>query len=116
MNRCFACVTDAVHRQGGAINQYTGAGVMALFGAPLALEDGPRHAVQAALDVQRALRARNGDADGANESAVQMRIGLHTGVVVVGRAGDHARMDYTAMGDTTALAAELRHLAEPGTV
>ena len=116
MNHCFGLITDVVHRLGGTINQYTGDGVMALFGAPQALEDGPRRAVQAALDIQRALRDYSRELDAERGLTVQMRIGLHTGIVVVGRIGDDLRMDYTAMGDTTTLAARLQQVAEPGTV
>ena len=116
MNQCFGCITDAVHNLEGTINQYTGDGVMALFGAPTALEDGPRRAVQAALDIQRSLRDYNRTLEAERGLSVQMRIGVHTGVVVVGRNGDDPRMDYTAMGDTTTLAARLQQVAEPGTV
>src|SRR6201988_121894 len=56
LDRCFELITSAVHRFEGTINQYTGDGVMALFGAPIAHEDGPRRAVHAALEIQRALR------------------------------------------------------------
>jgi class 3 adenylate cyclase/tetratricopeptide (TPR) repeat protein len=116
MNHCFALITDVVHRLEGTISQYTGDGVMALFGAPTALEDGPRRAVQAALDIQHALRDYSRALDAERGVQVRMRIGLHTGVVVVGRIGDDLRMDYTAMGDTTTLAARLQQVAAPGSV
>ena len=116
MNHCFGLITDVVHGLEGTINQYTGDGVMALFGAPRALEDGPRRAVQAALDIQRALRDYGRKLDSERGLSVVMRIGLHTGIVVVGRIGDDLRMDYTAMGDTTTLAARLQQAAAPGRV
>jgi len=116
MNHCFGYITDAVHKLEGTINQYTGDGVMALFGAPIALEDGPRRAVQAALDIQRNLRDYSRALEAERGLRVEMRIGVHTGVVVVGRIGDDPRMDYTAMGDATTLAARLQQVAEPGTV
>lgn len=116
MNRCFALITDVVHRLEGTINQYTGDGVMALFGAPRAVEDGPRRAVQAALDIQQVLREYSRELEAGPGVQVRMRIGLHTGSVVIGRIGDDLRMDYTAMGDTTTLAARLQQIATPGSV
>src|SRR5213594_359274 len=116
INRCFELITAEVHRFEGTINQYTGDGVMALFGAPIAHEDGPRRAVHAALGIQRALRDYARALQAERGLGVQMRIGLNTGLVVVGKIGDDLRMDYTAVGDTTNLAARLQQLAEPGTV
>jgi class 3 adenylate cyclase/tetratricopeptide (TPR) repeat protein len=109
IDRCFELITAEVHRFEGTINQYTGDGVMALFGAPIAHEDSPRRAVHAALAIQRALQAERG-------IGLQMRIGINTGPVVVGRIGDDLRMDYTAVGDTTNLAARLQQSARPGSV
>jgi tetratricopeptide (TPR) repeat protein len=105
-----------VERLEGNVNQYMGDGVMALFGAPLAIEDGPRRAVQAALDIQRVLRELSRRLEAERRISLQMRIGLHTGTVVVGSIGDDWRMDYTAMGDTTTIAARLQQSAEPGRV
>jgi class 3 adenylate cyclase/tetratricopeptide (TPR) repeat protein len=116
VNRCFDLMTAEVHRFEGTINQYTGDGIMALFGAPIAHEDGPRRAVHAALAIQRALRAYSSELQDRHGATVQMRIGLHTGLVVVGKIGDDLRMDYTAVGDTTNLAARLQQVAAPGTV
>ena len=116
MNDCFALVTDAVQRLGGTVSQYTSDGVMALFGASRALEDGPRRAVQAALDIQRALRDYSRALEAERGLGVRVRIGLHTGLVMVGRSGDDLRMDYTAMGDTTTVAARLQAEASPGSV
>src|SRR5215472_16012898 len=116
INRCFEGITAEVHRFEGTINQYTGDGVMALFGAPLAHEDSPRRAVHAALGIQRAIRdvAQALQAEGG--LSLQMRIGINTGLVVVGKIGDDLRMDYTAVGDTTNLAARLQQMAQPGSV
>jgi class 3 adenylate cyclase/tetratricopeptide (TPR) repeat protein len=116
INRCFEGITAEVHRFEGTINQYTGDGVMALFGAPLAHEDSPRRAVHAALGIQRAIRAVAQALQAERGLTVQMRIGLNTGLVVVGKIGDDLRMDYTAVGDTTNLAARLQQMAPPGTV
>ncbi len=116
MDRCFELITAEVHRFEGTINQYTGDGVMALFGAPIAHEDSPRRAVHAALGIQRALRDYSKDVQAQRGPALQMRIGINTGPVVVGRIGDDLRMDYTAVGDTTNLAARLQQMARPGSM
>jgi class 3 adenylate cyclase/tetratricopeptide (TPR) repeat protein len=116
IDRCFELITAEVHRFEGTINQYTGDGVMALFGAPVAHEDSPRRAVHAALGIQRALRAYAEELQAQRGLALQMRLGLNTGLVVVGKIGDDLRMDYTAVGDTTNLAARLQQMARPGSV
>jgi class 3 adenylate cyclase/tetratricopeptide (TPR) repeat protein len=116
IERCFELITAEVHRFEGTINQYTGDGVMALFGAPIAHEDAARRAVHAALGIQRALRDASHELEGKGGPAIRMRIGLNTGPVVVGRIGDDLRMDYTAVGDTTNLAARLQQQARPGSV
>src|SRR5882724_7393577 len=116
MNRCFERITAEVHRFEGTINQYTGDGVMALFGAPIAHEDSPRRAVHAALGIQRAIRDVAQALQSERGLSLQMRIGVNTGLVVVGKIGDDLRMDYTAVGDTTNLAARLQQMAQPGSV
>ncbi len=116
MDHCFERITAEVHRFEGTINQYTGDGVMALFGAPIAHEDGPRRAVHAALGIQRALLEYGQELQAERGLTLQMRIGINTGPVVVGKIGDDLRMDYTAVGDTTNLAARLQQNARPGSV
>jgi class 3 adenylate cyclase/tetratricopeptide (TPR) repeat protein len=116
MDRCFELITAEVHRFEGTVNQYTGDGVMALFGAPIAHEDSPRRAVHAALGIQRALQAYSAELQAERALTLHMRIGLNTGPVVVGRIGDDLRMDYTAVGDTTNLAARMQQSARPGSV
>src|SRR5262245_51418086 len=116
INRCFVRITTEVHRFEGTINQYTGDGVMALFAAPLAHEDSPRRAVHAALGIQRAIRDLAQALQAERGLSLQMRIGINTGLVVVGKIGDDLRMDYTAVGDTTNLAARLQQMAQPGSV
>jgi class 3 adenylate cyclase/tetratricopeptide (TPR) repeat protein len=116
INRCFEGITAEVHRFEGTINQYTGDGVMALFGAPLAHEDSPRRAVHVALGIQRAIRDVAQALQAERGLSLQMRIGINTGLVVVGKIGDDLRMDYTAVGDTTNLAARLQQMAQPGSV
>ncbi len=116
VDRCFETIATEVHRFEGTINQYTGDGVMALFGAPIAHEDAPRRAVHAALAIQRAVRDVSRELAPRLEGTLEMRIGLNTGPVVVGKIGDDLRMDYTAVGDTTNVAARLQQNARPGSV
>src|SRR5882762_1931712 len=116
INGCFELITAEIHRFEGTINQYTGDGVMALFGAPIAHEDSARRAVHAALGIQRALRTYAARLRAERGLTLAMRIGLNTGSVVVGRIGDDLRMDYTAVGDTTNLAARMQQIARPGSV
>ena len=116
VDRCFEMIATEVHRFEGTINQYTGDGVMALFGAPIAHEDAPRRATHAALAIQRAVRDLSRELAPRLERSLEMRIGLNTGPVVVGKIGDDLRMDYTAVGDTTNVAARLQQNARPGSV
>jgi len=116
MDECFQHLLDAVHRYEGTVNQFTGDGVMALFGAPISHEDHAVRAVAAALAIQQSVRryAERLRAQRGLEFAV--RIGINTGPVVVGRIGDDLRMDYTAQGETVNLAARLQQVAPPGGV
>src|SRR3989441_567817 len=116
VDRCFEMIATEVHRFEGTSNQYTGDGVMALFGAPIAHEDAPRRAAHAALAIQRAVRDLSRELAPRLERSLEMRIGLNTGPVVVGKIGDDLRMDYTAVGDTTNVAARLQQNARPGSV
>jgi len=116
MDEVFAVLLDTIHRYEGTINQFLGDGVMALFGAPVALEDHALRAVEAALEIQAAFTERAADFRRRFSGAPALRIGLNSGRVVVGKIGDDLRMDYTAQGDTVNLAARLQQLAEAGTV
>jgi class 3 adenylate cyclase/pimeloyl-ACP methyl ester carboxylesterase len=116
MDRAFELMLAEIHRYEGTVNQFLGDGLMALFGAPIAHEDHPARAVHAALGIQRALAAYRDELAAGRGIAFQVRMGLNTGAVVVGKIGDNLRMDYTAVGDTTNLAARLLALAEPGQI
>src|SRR5215471_16015348 len=107
---------EAVHRYEGTVNQVMGDGIMALFGAPLAHEDHAVRACYAALRMQETVRRYAEDARRAHGVEVQIRVGLNSGEVVVRTVGGDLRMDYTAVGQTTHLAARMEQLAPPGAV
>jgi len=113
MDGCFDILGQEIHGAGGSINQYTGDGVMALFGAPTAYEDHIHRACYAALHIQRRMKSYTDHVQGRYHVIFQLRIGIHTGKVVVGAIGIDLRRDYTAAGDTTNLAARLQALAPP---
>ena len=116
MDGCFEILTQQVHRYEGTINQFTGDGIMALFGAPLTHEDHAVRALHAALGIQAALQDYREEVQKRWGVPVQMRLGVNTGLVVVGPIGDDLRMDYTAQGDTTNLAARLQQMAPAGAI
>ena len=116
MDGCFKILMDEIHRYEGTINQFTGDGVMALFGAPLAHEDHAQRACHAALAIQKAIQGYGEKVKRQHRADFKLRIGLNSGPVVVGRIGDDLRMDYTAVGDTTNLASRLQQLASPGSI
>src|SRR4029453_16412019 len=107
---------DAVHRYEGTVNQVMGDGIMALFGAPIAHEDHAVRACYAALRMQESLKRYADDTRRSHGVEVQIRVGLNSGEVVVRPVGSDLRMDYTAVGQTTLLAARMEQLAPPGTV
>jgi adenylate cyclase len=114
MDGCFQCVLDAVHQHEGTVNQFTGDGVMALFGAPIAHEDHAVRAVAAAMAIQDSLGEYGAAVQAERGIDFALRIGLNTGAVVVGKIGDDLRMDYTAQGETVNLAARLQGAAPAG--
>jgi class 3 adenylate cyclase/tetratricopeptide (TPR) repeat protein len=116
MTRAFELMLAEIHRYEGTVNQFLGDGVMALFGAPIAHEDHARRAVQAALGIRRALDAYRAELERDRGIQFRVRQGLNTGLVVVGSIGSDLRMDYTAVGDTTNVAARLVQIAQPGQV
>jgi class 3 adenylate cyclase/tetratricopeptide (TPR) repeat protein len=116
MDRALRLMAEAVHRYEGTVNQFLGDGLMALFGAPVAVEDHALRAAQAALAIRETLAGYSEQLKQERGVELQLRVGLNTGLVVVGRIGDDLRMDYTAVGDATNLAARVMALAEPGTI
>jgi class 3 adenylate cyclase/tetratricopeptide (TPR) repeat protein len=116
MDSCFKILMDEIHKYEGTINQFTGDGVMALFGAPVAYEDHAQRACYVALSIQKSIINFEEIVKKDYNIEFKMRIGINSGLVVVGSIGDDLRMDYTAIGDTTNLAARMESTATPGTI
>jgi class 3 adenylate cyclase len=106
----------AVHRYEGTVNQVMGDGIMALFGAPLAHEDHAVRACYAALRMQETVKRYAEEVRRAQGISLRIRVGLNSGDVVVRAVGSDLRMDYTAVGQTTHLAARMEQLADPGAI
>ena len=115
MDGCFKVLMDEIHKYEGTINQFTGDGVMSLFGAPVAHEDHAQRACHAALSIQKAMEGYEDKIKKDHGAEFRMRIGLNSGFVIVGSIGDDLRMDYTAVGDSTNLASRIERMAKPGT-
>jgi class 3 adenylate cyclase/tetratricopeptide (TPR) repeat protein len=107
---------EAVHRYEGTVNQVMGDGIMALFGAPIAHEDHAVRACHAALRMQEAVKGYAEEVIRSKGVSAQIRIGLNSGDVVVRAIGSDLHMDYTAVGQTTHLAARMEQLAPPGSI
>jgi class 3 adenylate cyclase len=105
---------DAVHRYEGTVNQVMGDGIMALFGAPIAHEDHAVRACYAALRMQETVTRYGDEVQRSHGVPVQLRVGLHAGAVVVRAIDSSLHMDYTAVGQTTHLAARMEQMAKPG--
>jgi len=117
MNRVYEILIRSVHDFEGTVNEMTGDGIMALFGAPVALEDAPQRAVRSASAIHREIAGFSDriHQDNPDVSSVKMRIGLHTGPVVVGALGNDLRVEFKAVGDTVNLTSRIQDLADPGT-
>ncbi|MDP3768165.1 MAG: adenylate/guanylate cyclase domain-containing protein, partial [Dehalococcoidia bacterium] len=107
---------EAVHRYEGTVNQVLGDGIMALFGAPLAHEDHAVRACYAALRMQESVKKYAEEVRRSHAAVVKIRVGLNSGGVVVRAIGSDLHMDYTAVGQTTHLAARMEQLASPGSI
>ena len=116
ITRAFELILAEVHRYEGTVNQFLGDGIMALFGAPIAHEDHAARAVRAALAIGEALGRLGQEVERDRGIMFRVRQGLNTGLVVVGSIGNDLRMDYTAVGDTTNVAARMLQAAEPGRI
>lgn len=114
MDDIYEILIHKVHEFEGTVNEMTGDGIMALFGAPIALEDAPQRALSSALSIQREIIKFNDDHK--RIGPIRMRIGIHTGPVVVGTLGNDLRVEFKAVGDTVNLASRVEMLAEAGSI
>jgi class 3 adenylate cyclase len=112
----YTIMADAVRELSGTVQDFTGDGIMALFGVPTALEDAPLRACRASLLIQQRLANAMPGLESRFGFRPQMRIGINSGPAVVGRVGAGGAARVTAIGDTVNLASRLQSLAEPGTV
>ena len=116
MDRVYEILIHKVHDYEGTVNEMTGDGVMALFGAPIALEDAPQRAVRSALAIHQEIARYNDRMKQEDVPQITMRIGIHTGPVVVGTLGNDLRVEFKAVGDTVNLASRIQNLAMPGAI
>jgi class 3 adenylate cyclase/tetratricopeptide (TPR) repeat protein len=116
MDKVFEVIIHKVHDYEGTVNEMRGDGVLAFFGAPIALEDAPQRAIRSSLAIHRELTRFNDKLRAEkNIPPVLVRIGINSGPVVVGTVGNDLRVQFTAVGDTINMAARMEQLAEPGT-
>jgi len=117
MDQVYEILIHKVHDYEGTVNEMTGDGIMALFGAPVALEDAPQRAIRSSLAIhwEMAKFSEQFKQEKKGVPAVKMRIGIHTGPVVVGTMGNDLRVEFKAVGDTVNLASRMEGLAQPGT-
>ena len=116
IDEIFGILTQQVHKYEGTVQEFRGDGIMALFGAPIALENAAQRAVNAALSIQQEVTKFSHRIQEEDRGpAIRMRIGIHTGPVVLGTIGSDLRLEFQVVGDTVNLAARMESLAEPGT-
>jgi class 3 adenylate cyclase/tetratricopeptide (TPR) repeat protein len=116
MNGAFAFLNASVKKYDGTIARLLGDAILAFFGAPVAHEDDAERAVRAGLEIQAAAREYAEEVRRNYGVDFQVRVGINTGLAVLAAVGDEIRTEYTAMGDTTNVAARLQSAAEPGSV
>ena len=114
MDQIYEILIHTVHEYEGIVNEMTGDGIMALFGAPIALEDAPHRALLAALSINHKIDRFSVSQKGIG--SIKMRIGIHTGPVVVGTLGNDLRVEFKAVGNTVILASRMEELAEAGSI
>jgi class 3 adenylate cyclase len=116
MDQVYEILIHKVHDYEGTVNEMTGDGIVALFGAPIALEDAPQRAIRASVGIHREMAGFSDKMKQTNKGipTLKMRIGIHTGPVVVGTLGNNLRVEFKAVGDTVNLASRIEGLAEAG--
>ena len=114
MGRFVSILAEGVRKFGGTVDKFTGDGIMALFGAPVAQEDHARRACHAAWHLTKAIGEYSEELHREQSVELQVRLGLNSGEVVVGRVGDDVTLDPTALGHTVGLAQRMEAMAEPG--
>ena len=115
MGEVFRRASAIVERYGGTVDKFTGDGIMAVFGAPIALEDHAVRACRAALDIQADAHSLAADVKRRDEIVLQLRIGLNSGEVITGEIGS-GPMTYTAVGEQVGMAQRMESVAPPGGV
>jgi class 3 adenylate cyclase/tetratricopeptide (TPR) repeat protein len=117
MDQVYEILIHKVHDYEGTVNEMTGDGIMALFGAPVALEDAPQRAIRSSLAIHREMAKFSDQLKQEKKDVppVKMGIGIHTGPVVVGTVGNDLRVEFKAVGDTVNLASRMEGQAQPGT-
>ena len=115
MDDLYEALIRGVYRYEGTVNELTGDGLSAFFGAPLAVEQAPQRAVHAALALHETAARFNTRLSRERDVQLQLRVGINTGAVIVGSIGNNLRMDYRAVGSTVNLAARMEQTAAPGT-
>ena len=115
MTEVFNRSAVVVHRYGGTVDKFTGDGIMALFGAPMALEDHAFRASMAALDIQDEVTGLSAELQRRDHVALRLRVGLNSGRVIAGDIGPGA-LGYTAIGEQVGMAQRMESVAEPGGV
>ena len=118
LNECFDLITGRLLEHGATVDKYIGDAILAYLGAPIETEDHAQRAVAAAIAVQRAIHERNQRCEASLQPFVRLEvgIGIHTGMVVVGNIGSELKMDYTAIGEPVNVANRLLALAGPGQI
>jgi class 3 adenylate cyclase/tetratricopeptide (TPR) repeat protein len=117
MDQVYEILIHKVHDYEGTVNEMTGDGIMALFGAPIALEDASQRAIRSSLAIHREMAKFSDQLKQEKKDipSIKMRIGIHTGPVVVGTVGNDLRVEFKAVGDTVNLASRMEGQAQPGT-
>jgi class 3 adenylate cyclase/tetratricopeptide (TPR) repeat protein len=115
MDQIYEILIHKVQDYDGTVNEMTGDGIMALFGAPIAIEDAPQRAIRSSLAIHREISKCSDKLSNKGIPSIKLRAGINTGTVVVGSLGNDLRVEFKAVGDTVNVASRIEGLAEPGT-